>query len=145
MLTRDAIIVQSSHQNGAADIFLASNRAATATVAAMTVITLPSHTFHAKLLSGGKDMARLVLSQKGNVRREKDRAIVRFNKGEPRDVQTAADHSRCYPSTFPFYSLTLEYILLTILFVRRFSQEVGSSYTILVILPCQIKRHGLDS
>ena len=82
MLTRDTIIVQSSHQNGAADIFLASNRAATATVAARTLTLLPSHTFHAKLLSGGKDMAKLGLSQKGNVRREKDRAIVKFNKDE---------------------------------------------------------------
>lgn len=80
MLTRDAIIVQSSHQNGAADIFLASNRAATAIVAARTVTALPSHTFHAKLSSGGKDIAKPVLSQKGNVRSGKDRVIVRFNE-----------------------------------------------------------------
>ena len=56
MLTRDAMIVQSSHQYGAAEILLASNRKATATVAATTLTMLPSHTFHATLSSGGKDM-----------------------------------------------------------------------------------------
>ena len=56
VLTREAMIVQSSHQNGAAETFLASNRAATAIVAATTLIMLPSHTFHATLSSGGRDM-----------------------------------------------------------------------------------------
>lgn len=53
-LTREAMIVQSSHQYGAADNLLASNRAATAIVAKATLTTLPSHTFHATLSSGGK-------------------------------------------------------------------------------------------
>ena len=63
VLTRDAMIVQSSHQNGAAEIFLAKNRAATAIVAATTLTTLPNHTFHAKLSLGGKDMVVMVSSK----------------------------------------------------------------------------------
>lgn len=62
MLTKDATIVQSSHQKGAADILLANNRKATATVAATTLTMLPSHTFHARLTSGGRDMAVIVSS-----------------------------------------------------------------------------------
>ena len=63
MLTRDAMIVQSSHQNGAAEILLATKRAATAIVAATTLTTLPSHTFHAMLLSGGEDMVVMAWSK----------------------------------------------------------------------------------
>ena len=63
MLTKDAKIVQSSHQKGAADILLANNRKATATVAATTLTMLPSHTFHARLTSGGRDMAVIISSK----------------------------------------------------------------------------------
>ena len=96
MLTRDAIIVQSSHQNGAAEIFLASKRAATAIVAATTQTMVPSHTFHAWLSSGGKDIAETVLPKDANVRKMKDRKIARFNRNEPQGVLTAGYISRCY-------------------------------------------------
>ena len=75
VLTRDAIIVQSSHQKGADEILLASSRAATASVAAMTLTTLPTHSFHAKLSSGGKDIAAEFSIKQANVRR-KDRLQV---------------------------------------------------------------------
>ena len=79
VLTRDAIIVQSSHQKGAAETFLASNRRATAIVAATTLTMLPSHTFHATLSSGGRDMAGTVLSRQANVRRMKDWSMAGFH------------------------------------------------------------------
>ena len=63
MLTRAAMIVQSSHQNGAAEIFLAIKRKATAIVAATTQMMVPSHTFHAWLSSGGNDIAETVLTR----------------------------------------------------------------------------------
>ena len=73
MLTKDPKIVQSSHQKGAADNLLANNRKATATVAATTLTMLPSHTFHARLTSGGRDMAVIVSSK--NKERENDQVI----------------------------------------------------------------------
>ena len=96
MLTRAAMIVQSSHQNGAAEIFLASKRAATAIVAATTQTMVPSHTFHAWLSSGGKDIAETVLPKDANVRRMKDRKIARFNRNGRQGVLTAGELSRCY-------------------------------------------------
>lgn len=68
ILTRDAIILQSSHQNGAAEIFLANSRATTAIVAATTLKTVASHTFHARLSSGGKDIEVTVLVKISNRR-----------------------------------------------------------------------------
>ena len=47
------MIVKSSHQNLAAEIRLATNRAMTATVARTTATILPTHTFHALLTLGG--------------------------------------------------------------------------------------------
>lgn len=57
MLTRDAKIVQSSHQKGALDNFLACKRRATAMVARTTLTTVPCQTFQATLSSGGKGVA----------------------------------------------------------------------------------------
>ena len=64
-LTKEARIVQSSHQNVAFEILLASSRRATATVAEDTLMTEPSHTFHATLSSAGNglDMVAIGLSE----------------------------------------------------------------------------------
>ncbi len=53
-------MVQSSHQKGAADNFLANKRKATAIVARTTLTTLPSHTFQATLSSGGDGIGMTV-------------------------------------------------------------------------------------
>lgn len=64
------MMVQSSHQNGAAEIFLANNRAATAMVARATLTTLPSHTFHATLSSGGKTDMSWTVVQRNDLQRK---------------------------------------------------------------------------
>ena len=48
---------KSSHQNRAADNFLATSLAVTATVERTTPTMLPTHTFHAILSLGGKAVA----------------------------------------------------------------------------------------
>jgi len=83
MLTRDAVIVQSSHQKGAADSFLANNRKATAMVARATLTTLPSHTFQATLSSGGNGTV-MVGTRSSKQERAKKKEEHTNRKREPR-------------------------------------------------------------
>ena len=109
MLTKDAMIVQSSHQNGAAEILLASNRAATAIVAATTLTMLPSHTFHARLSSGGTDMAVTMPSQQESV---EERLIKCKLNGESRNDwgSLLLNYQEYFCSIFPRYPIwTLEF------------------------------------
>ncbi len=123
MLTKDAMIVQSSHQNGAAEILLASNRAATAIVAATTLIMLPSHTFHARLSSGGNDMAVTMPSQQESV---EERLIkCKFN-GE--ESERLGKPPTKFSGTFLFHFPTLPNLDVRVLAIRpvgSISLELG--------------------
>ncbi len=76
-------MVQSSHQKGAADNFLANKRNATAIVARTTLTTLPSHTFQATLSSGGNGIAMMGAksSRLDRARKTEEHASTRKEEG----------------------------------------------------------------